>query len=84
MAQKGPFLRKPQVSLMLDLPSSLLLPVSPRSTLRTGLTKKVDALATYKKLTGAVEDVDTGLLKITAAQFANLQPLFFNVGGVRL
>ncbi|EKM61854.1 uncharacterized protein PHACADRAFT_248741 [Phanerochaete carnosa HHB-10118-sp] len=40
-----------------------------------------NALATYEELTGAVlDDVDTGLLTITAAQFANLQSLFFTIG----
>ena len=41
-----------------------------------------DALATYQKITGAVSDSSTGLLKITAAQFDSLESLFFNVGGV--
>jgi hypothetical protein len=44
----------------------------------------LDALATYQQLTGAVEDEDTGLLSLTPAQFANLQSLFFNIGGVSL
>ncbi|KAM5546169.1 hypothetical protein V8D89_000295 [Ganoderma adspersum] len=39
-----------------------------------------DALATYQQVTGAVEDNNTGLLKITADQFANLESLFFNIG----
>ena len=42
-----------------------------------------DAFATYEQLTGGVLDETTGLLSITPAQFANLQSLFFNIGGVR-
>ncbi|OBZ76214.1 Polyporopepsin [Grifola frondosa] len=41
-----------------------------------------DALARYQSATGAVADSNTGLLKITSAQFANLQSLFFNIGDV--
>ncbi|KAI1786237.1 acid protease [Ganoderma leucocontextum] len=40
-----------------------------------------DALAKYQKATGAVLDNNTGLLKITSAQFAKLQSLFFHIGG---
>ncbi|KIP05512.1 hypothetical protein PHLGIDRAFT_74133 [Phlebiopsis gigantea 11061_1 CR5-6] len=40
-----------------------------------------DALATYQNITGAVADPDTGLLKLSTAQFANLKSLFFNIGG---
>ena len=39
-----------------------------------------DALATYQNLTGAVADGNTGLLKLTQAQFANLESLFFHIG----
>ena len=39
-----------------------------------------DALATYQSLTGAVADSNTGLLKITTAQFESLESLFFNIG----
>ncbi|THH28715.1 hypothetical protein EUX98_g5470 [Antrodiella citrinella] len=39
-----------------------------------------DALATYQSLTGAVLDSDVGLLKLTPAQFANLQSLWFTIG----
>ena len=39
-----------------------------------------DALATYQQITGAVEDNNTGLLKLTADQFANLESLFFHIG----
>lgn len=41
-----------------------------------------DALARYRTATGAVLDNTTGLLRITAAQFANLQSLFFTINGV--
>ncbi|EKM61855.1 uncharacterized protein PHACADRAFT_248745 [Phanerochaete carnosa HHB-10118-sp] len=40
-----------------------------------------DAFAAYQQLTGAVLDPTTGLLSLTPAQFANLQSLFFNIGG---
>ncbi|THH26964.1 hypothetical protein EUX98_g7216 [Antrodiella citrinella] len=40
-----------------------------------------DALAKYQKATGAVNDNATGLLKLTTAQFNNLQSLFFNING---
>lgn len=43
-----------------------------------------DAIAAYQNATGATTDEDTGLLTITAEQFANLQSLFFNIGGVRI
>ncbi|KAI0752473.1 acid protease [Daedaleopsis nitida] len=39
-----------------------------------------DALAKYQTATGAVPDDNTGLLKITADQFANLESLFFHIG----
>lgn len=42
----------------------------------------VDALTRYRSATGAVNDANTGLLRITAAQFANLQSLFFTINGV--
>jgi len=41
-----------------------------------------DAFARYRTATGAVPDNATGLLRITAAQFANLQSLFFTISGV--
>ncbi|PSR75643.1 hypothetical protein PHLCEN_2v8934 [Hermanssonia centrifuga] len=40
-----------------------------------------DAIAAYEAATGAVLDETTGLLTITSAQFANLQSLFFQIGG---
>ncbi|EIN11545.1 acid protease [Punctularia strigosozonata HHB-11173 SS5] len=40
-----------------------------------------DAFNTYTTATGATLDENTGLLRITPAQFANLQPLDFNIGG---
>ena len=40
-----------------------------------------DAFDTYKSLTGATEDQTTGLLTISAADYANLQSLNFAVGG---
>ena len=48
------------------------------------ITSFEDAFATYQQLTGGVPDETTGLLSITPAQFANLQSLFFNIGGVRV
>ncbi|KAM5546160.1 hypothetical protein V8D89_000286 [Ganoderma adspersum] len=39
-----------------------------------------DAFAAYQNATGAVLDNNTGLLKITADQFANLESLFFHIG----
>ncbi|KAI0773211.1 acid protease [Trametes elegans] len=41
-----------------------------------------DAFQKYQDATGAVEDNVTGLLRITPAQFQNLQSLFFTIGGV--
>ena len=43
-----------------------------------------DALATYQSLTGAVLDDNTGLLRLTPAQFANLESLFFQIGDVSI
>ncbi|KAG6873220.1 hypothetical protein C0995_001574 [Termitomyces sp. Mi166 len=40
-----------------------------------------DAFARYLSATGAVEDNRTGLLRLTSAQFANLQSLFFSING---
>lgn len=41
-----------------------------------------NAITKYKSATGAVDDSATGLLRITSAQYASLQSLFFNIGGV--
>ncbi|KAI0634024.1 acid protease [Trametes polyzona] len=41
-----------------------------------------DALQKYQRLTGAVFDDATGLLRITPDQFAKLQSLFFNINNV--
>lgn len=43
----------------------------------------LDALERYRLATGAVLDQETGLLRITQAQFAKLESLFFEIGGVR-
>lgn len=43
---------------------------------------RTDAFARYQQATGAVLDNNTGLLKLTVAEFGNLQSLFFNIGGV--
>ncbi|GJE89585.1 aspartic peptidase A1 [Phanerochaete sordida] len=40
-----------------------------------------DAFSLYQKATGAVEDRNTGLLRLTTAQFAKLDSLFFNING---
>jgi cathepsin E len=41
-----------------------------------------NAITQYRAATGAVPDANTGLLRLTRAQFANLQSLFFHVNGV--
>lgn len=41
-----------------------------------------DAIARYSQATGAVLDNATGLLRLTQAQFSNLQSLFFTTNGV--
>ncbi|KXN88844.1 Polyporopepsin [Leucoagaricus sp. SymC.cos] len=41
-----------------------------------------DAITRYRQATGAVLDNTTGLLRLTTAQFANLQSLFFTTNGV--
>ena len=40
-----------------------------------------DAFDRYQSATGGVLDANTGLLRITSAQFANLKSLFFTIGG---
>ncbi|KAF8961363.1 aspartic protease [Flammula alnicola] len=40
-----------------------------------------DGFNKYQSATGAVLDISTGLLRITSAQFSNLQSLFFTAGG---
>ncbi|KAI0689557.1 aspartic proteinase precursor [Cytidiella melzeri] len=40
-----------------------------------------DAFSAYQTATGAVSDEATGLLSITASQFASLESLNFNIGG---
>ena len=44
----------------------------------------LDAFAAYQTATGAIADETTGLLSLTPAQFANLQSLFFTIGGVSI
>ncbi|KAI1786271.1 family A1 protease [Ganoderma leucocontextum] len=39
-----------------------------------------DAFSAYQHATGGTVDSETGLLKITKAQFANLRSLFFHIG----
>jgi len=41
-----------------------------------------DAFTSYQQATGAVLDNDTGLLRLTRAQFRNLESLFFTIHGV--
>lgn len=48
----------------------------------TLLLLATEAFQAYQKATGAVLDSTTGLLTITAQQYANLQSLYFNIGGV--
>ena len=42
---------------------------------------RIDAFKLYSEVTGAVLDSATGLLRITPAQYANLQSLFITTGG---
>lgn len=42
-----------------------------------------DAFSRYEKATGSVMDSTTGLLRLTIAQYANLQSLFFTIGGTK-
>ncbi|RPD60577.1 acid protease [Lentinus tigrinus ALCF2SS1-7] len=46
----------------------------------TLLLLATDAFNTYQNITGAVFDNDTGLLRLTPDQFANLKSLFFHIG----
>ncbi|KAG2101065.1 acid protease, partial [Suillus discolor] len=48
----------------------------------TLLLLATEAFQAYQKATGAVEDSTTGLLTITSEQYAKLQSLYFNIGGV--
>lgn len=41
-----------------------------------------DAFQRYQNATGASYDGTTGLLRVSADQYSNLQSLFFNIGGV--
>jgi cathepsin E len=41
-----------------------------------------DAFSRYTQATGAVNDRNTGLLRLSNAQFGNLQSLFFHTAGV--
>jgi hypothetical protein len=43
-----------------------------------------DAFQTYQAATGAVLDNNTGLLTLTADQYANLSNLVFIIGGVSM
>ncbi|KZT08681.1 aspartic proteinase precursor [Laetiporus sulphureus 93-53] len=40
-----------------------------------------DAFSRYQQATGAVQDENTGLLRITADQYDQLESLYFNIGG---
>lgn len=57
-------------------------PASDPTHLEQHSTLLLDAFAIYQQMTGAVLDSATGLLKITSAQYANLESLFFTIGGV--
>ncbi|KAG1825024.1 acid protease [Suillus variegatus] len=48
----------------------------------TLLLLATEAFQAYQQATGAVEDSTTGLLTITSQQYAELQSLYFNIGGV--
>lgn len=41
----------------------------------------VDAFSRYQKATGGVNDEETGLLRLTTAQFGKLESLFFHING---
>ena len=41
-----------------------------------------NAVTEYQKLTGAVTDRTTGLLRVTSTQFADLENLTFTIAGV--
>ena len=43
-----------------------------------------DVFQQYVSVTGAVSDSDTGLYKITAAQYDALHSLIFTIGGVSI
>lgn len=58
-------------------------PNSPTFAGTTLILLATDAFKKYQKATGGVMDDATGLLKITTAQFINLQNLFFEINGVR-
>jgi hypothetical protein len=49
----------------------------------TALLMATEAFNAYKQATGAIIDDYTGMLAITSEQYANLQSLYFNIGGVR-
>ena len=42
-----------------------------------------DAFQRYQTATGGIPDRNTGLLRLTLTQFANLQSLFFTINGVQ-
>lgn len=46
------------------------------------ILQRTDSYNAYTAATGAVADQTTGLLTITAAQYSNLQSLFFTIGDV--
>ncbi|KAG1766187.1 acid protease [Suillus occidentalis] len=48
----------------------------------TLLLLATEAFQAYQQATGAVQDQNTGLLTITPQQYANLQSLYFKIGGV--
>ncbi|KAH9052748.1 aspartic peptidase A1 [Lactarius vividus] len=63
--------------------STIILPSTP-GIFDTGTTLiliATNGFNLYKSATGAVLDANTGLLRITLAQFSNLQSLFFIIGG---
>ena len=45
------------------------------------MSESTDAFEIYQSKTGGTPDSATGLLSITSTQYANLQPLTFNIGG---
>ena len=81
-----PSWRKLLVSLTLVKKVSLeFSALQPNSTWIPGTTLiylASDAFTSYQQATGAVPDNDTGLLRLTRAQFRNLKSLFFIIHGV--
>lgn len=66
---------------LVDYPIKMLI-VTPKDTGTTLVLLATDGFNKYVRATGAVQDNNTGLLRLTTSQFANLQSLFFTTNGV--